>query len=102
MTIIHNKTIIGVPVKTAAVMAIALIASVIAPGCTHHVTVDPIKVEPIDITLHIYLKADEKLDSFFDYQNELPSATVPNAAESVAVDEPDQPITSTEPTGGAL
>jgi hypothetical protein len=39
------------------------------------VKVEPIKVEPIDITLHIYLQADEKLDSFFDYQDAEPAAS---------------------------
>lgn len=34
-------------------------------GCTHTIKVEPIKVEPIDITLHIYLEADQKLDAFF-------------------------------------
>lgn len=34
-------------------------------GCTHTVKVEPIRVEPIDITLHIYLEADQKLDAFF-------------------------------------
>lgn len=34
-------------------------------GCTHTIKVEPIKVEPIDITLRIYLEADEKLDAFF-------------------------------------
>ena len=35
------------------------------PGCTHTVKVEPIEVKPIDITLHIYLEADQKLDDFF-------------------------------------
>ena len=34
-------------------------------GCTHTVKVEPIEVKPIDITLHIYLEADQKLDDFF-------------------------------------
>ena len=37
----------------------------LAAGCTHTIKVEPIKVEPIDITLHIYLEADQKLDEFF-------------------------------------
>ena len=44
-------------------LAIAVIAAL--PACTHTIKVDPIRVEPIDITLHIYLEADKKLDSFF-------------------------------------
>lgn len=59
----------------------AILALAAATGaCTHKVKVEPIKVEPIDITLHIYLEADEKLDSFFAYQ--------------------DQPATSTEAPAG--
>jgi hypothetical protein len=42
-------------------------------GCTHNVKVEPIKVEPIDITLHIYLEADRKLDSFFGDQTPPPA-----------------------------
>ena len=36
-------------------------------GCT--IKVEPIRVEPIDITLHIYLEADRKLDEFFGDQS---------------------------------
>ena len=48
-------------------------------ACTHTVKVEPIKVEPIDITLHIYLEADRKLDSFFG--DDPPSVTPPPAAK---------------------
>lgn len=67
---------------------ITLLCVIALTGCTHTVKVEPIKVEPIDITLHIYLKADEKLDSFFDYQDEQPvqspaaSLDVPTGATS--------------------
>lgn len=53
----------------------ALVCAIALTGCTHTVKVEPIKVEPIDITLHIYLQADEKLDSFFDYQEPEPAAS---------------------------
>lgn len=43
-----------------AILTVAVLA-----GCTHTIKVEPIKVEPIDITLHIYLEADQKLDAFF-------------------------------------
>lgn len=43
-----------------------------ASGCA--IKVAPIKVEPIDITLRIYLEADEKLDAFFE--------SVPDAAST--------------------
>ena len=39
-------------------------------SCTHTVKVEPIEVKPIDITLHIYLEADQKLNDFFsDVEN---------------------------------
>lgn len=68
---------------TRAGCAAALIAAALA-GCTHNVKVDPIRVEPIDITLRIYLEADRKLESFFDYQEDPaqePPAAAPNAGE---------------------
>ena len=49
-------------------------------GCTYTVKVEPIKIEPIDITLHIYLEADQKLDEFFgDVEG---SARTPAAGEA--------------------
>ena len=47
------------------ISGIALLCSAGIAGCTHIVKVDPIEVKPIDITLHIYLEADQKLDDFF-------------------------------------
>lgn len=47
------------------VFPVMLLPAVLAVGCTHTIKVEPIKVEPIDISLHIYLEADEKLDDFF-------------------------------------
>lgn len=52
-------------------------------GCTHTVKVEPIRVEPIDITLHIYLEADQKLDAFFadvEAPAPAPSGQAPAAA----------------------
>jgi hypothetical protein len=58
-----------------------VLASIAAlSACTHTVKVEPIKVEPIDITLHIYLEADQKLDSFFG--DDAPPVTPPPAAPS--------------------
>ena len=48
---------------TLAVLLLPMTISIV--GCTHTIKVEPIKVEPIDISLHIYLEADEKLDEFF-------------------------------------
>ena len=40
-------------------------------GCTHKIKVDPIKVEPIHVTLDVNLKVDRELDTFFDFEEEL-------------------------------
>ncbi len=50
-------------IRCAGLLMTALLAAL--PGCTHTVKVEPIEVKPIDITLHIYLEADQKLDDFF-------------------------------------
>lgn len=52
-------------------------AALVLPGCTHTVKVEPIKVEPIDITLHIHLEADQKLDEFFNEVEAAPKKTEP-------------------------
>lgn len=51
----------------------ALLGVAALAGCTHTVKVEPIKVEPIDITLHIYLEADQKLDEFFSDKDNSPA-----------------------------
>jgi len=68
-------------VRTFGAWGLTLTALAALTGCTHTVKVEPIKVEPIDITLHIYLEADAKLDSFFnDLDKPSPSpATTPAA-----------------------
>lgn len=53
----------------------SLLAAAAFVGCTHTVKVEPIKVEPIDITLHIYLEADQKLDAFFEEVDETPAGS---------------------------
>jgi hypothetical protein len=60
-----------------AALGVGLLVGAWGTGCTHNVKVAPIKVEPIDITLHIYLEADEKLDSFFAYQDQSQGTTEP-------------------------
>lgn len=47
------------------ILPVMMLPVVFTLGCTHTIKVEPIKVEPIDISLHIYLEADEKLDAFF-------------------------------------
>ena len=57
-----------------------------ATGCTHTIKVEPIKVEPIDITLRIYLEADQKLDEFFsDLETRSHPAGAPHAAAPAAL-----------------
>lgn len=63
-----------------------------ATACTYKVKVDPIKVEPIDITLRIYLEADQKLDSFFGDE-----ATASPAPSSKGSSSP-EPLSSAQPT----
>ena len=54
-----------IPTSPGRVPGLALLAAAALAGCKHTVEVEPIRVEPIDITLHIYLEADQKLDAFF-------------------------------------
>jgi hypothetical protein len=37
-------------------------------GCQHRVTVDPIRIEPLHLTLDITLRVDRELDDFFDFE----------------------------------
>lgn len=38
-------------------------------GCTHTIKVEPIRVEPIHITLDINYNVERKLDEFFSYED---------------------------------
>ena len=50
----------------AAVAALALLGA-----CTRHtVKLEPIKIEPIHITMDINIKIDRELDQFFDFEEE--------------------------------
>lgn len=51
-------------------------------GCHHTVTVDPIRVEPIHLTLDITLKVDDELDRFFDFED--PGTPSPSPAPAPA------------------
>ena len=42
--------------------------SLLLAGCTHRVKVDPIKVEPIHVTMDIHLKVDRELEDFFSFE----------------------------------
>ncbi len=59
--------------RIASSLAATLVAGL--GSCTHNVKVGPIKFEPIDITLHVYLEADEKLKSFFE--DDAPASATP-------------------------
>ena len=58
--------------KTVAISLFLLTAAFLLPGCntTHKVTVEPIEVKPIHMTLDINLRVDRQLDKFFDFQDE--------------------------------
>lgn len=55
-----------------ALTIVFLAAAFLLPGCntTHKVTVDPIEVKPIHMTLDINLKVDKQLDDFFDFEDD--------------------------------
>lgn len=74
--------------RTLTHCALGLMVPAVLTACTHRIAVDPITVQPIDITLHIYLEADEKLDSFFNFQDQ--QATPP----------PDAPMADPAPSEG--
>ena len=58
--------------------SIALIAPL--TGCRGPtVNVQPIKIEPIHITMDINIKVDKQLDNFFDFEEKLEAAPAPAA-----------------------
>ena len=67
-----------------------MLAPLAAAGCTPHVAIDPIKVEPIHITMDVNLKVDHELDEFFSYQKD--STTQPTSG--AAATQPTQPTTA--------
>lgn len=55
--------------------ALSLCAAMLtAGGCTHTVKVEPIRIEPIYVTLDVRLKVDRELDQFFDFENKVVSS----------------------------
>ena len=46
-------------------------------GCTHTVKVEPIQVQPIHITMDIYLRVERQLDDFFGFQKEMDQKAAP-------------------------
>ncbi|MEX0653197.1 MAG: hypothetical protein WD534_17095 [Phycisphaeraceae bacterium] len=52
---------------------LALAGVMTVGGCTsHRVTVDPVEVRPIHMTVDINIKIDRELDRFFDFEDEVP------------------------------
>ncbi len=49
-------------------MGLALAASPLA-GCNPRVTIEPLEVKPIEVTLNINIKVDRELDKFFDFED---------------------------------
>ena len=49
---------------------------VLATGCVHHVKVDPVKIEPIYVTMDIRIKIDRQLDEFFNFEEEIEEEVV--------------------------
>ncbi|MCC7146116.1 MAG: hypothetical protein IT443_06690 [Phycisphaeraceae bacterium] len=51
-------------------------------ACTPTVKIEPIKVEPIHVTLDINLKVDRELDDFFAFEKQaVTTAPAPGAAQ---------------------
>jgi len=65
----------GVAPAAGIALAAALAAGVPAglAGCAQRVTLDPIQVEPIHLTLDITLRVDRELDRFFDFEDPAPA-----------------------------
>jgi hypothetical protein len=76
-------------VKRKWIYPLAVLAPLAAAGCTPHVAIDPIKVEPIHIQMDVNLKVDHELDEFFSYQKN--SATQPATDPTT---NPTQPTTA--------
>jgi hypothetical protein len=57
---------------THAGWLVTILLLVASFGCTKHtVQVEPIKVEPIHITVDVNLRVDRELDNFFDFEDDL-------------------------------
>ena len=62
---LHSRLLIRVAVAMTTMVFVSTIA-----GCTHRIKVDPIKVEPIHVTVDINVKVDRELESFFDFEEQ--------------------------------
>jgi hypothetical protein len=54
--------------QTQAMAAAALAAAGLLAGCQPRIKVDPIKIEPVQITMDINIRVDKQLDQFFDFE----------------------------------
>lgn len=46
-------------------------------ACAPRVRMDPIRVEPIHITMDVQVKVDRQLDRFFDFEEKAPTGVEP-------------------------
>lgn len=55
--------------KNFRLLAACVAAAAVLSGCTRHtVQVQPIRIEPIYMTIDVNVKVDRELDEFFDYK----------------------------------
>lgn len=75
--------------RLAMTIAGMMAASICLMGCTHHIDVQPIRVEPIyaKFDVNVNLKVDRELDQFFDFKDAPGSPS---------------PSTTTQPAGPAV
>jgi hypothetical protein len=78
-------------VKQKWIYPLAVLAPLAASGCTPHVAIEPIKVEPIHIQMDVNLKVDRELDDFFSYQKDSTSQPSTGATQTT---QPTQPTTA--------
>lgn len=59
--------------------AALLLGAALLAGChtTHTVTVEPIEVKPIHVTMDVTIKVDRDLDDFFDFQDDFEATDAP-------------------------
>ncbi len=75
--------------KAAWFVAGAVLAAFAVACTSHHVSVDPIEVKPIHLTVDVNLKVQRELESFFDFEKDR------SAPES----KPERDTTSVQPGG---
>ena len=53
-------------------VAVVIAALGLLPSCKHQVEIEPVKIEPIHLTVDLNVRVDRKLDEFFAYEGEAP------------------------------